>query len=438
MLDNKPNTEEAMIDYVEGLRRIAKPLDRQNVAEQIIDSVKNKRIVMLGESTHGTEEYYFWRSQISLELIKNHGFKFIAVEGDWPDAGRLNDYIQTGRGDSAKKVLRKFHRWPTWMWANDQIADLAEKLKRTGAQFYGLDVYSLYASIESVIDFVKAYVPRITDEVVAHYSCFDPFQADEIGYAYSLQKDPSGCTKEVVENLQQLLQLRLNHSPMTSQRLFDAQQNARIVKNAEAYYRAMLSDSVQSWNIRDHHMLETLELLLDRHGEDSKAIIWAHNTHIGDYKATDMLNSGYVNIGGLVRERFGKDEVALVGFGSYEGSVTASHAWDGEEEVKFLPKAREGTLEEKLHQVSEEQEASGLVFSWMRPQTASGVLAQTIPQRAVGVVYEPRFEQRSNYVPTNLLERYDAFLFVDKTRALRSLHAPFIYNEFPETWPSGV
>jgi erythromycin esterase-like protein len=427
-----------MIDYTEGLRRLAKPLSRQTISENIVEAIKDRRIVMLGESSHGTEEYYSWRKQISLELMIKHGFSFIAVEGDWPDAARLNDYIQTGRGDSAHKVLQKFHRWPTWMWANNQVAELAEKMRGLGMHFYGLDVYSLYSSIDAVIDFVKTYVPRIADEVIERYSCFEPFQSDEIGYAYSLKQDPSGCTKEVVKTLTQLLELRLNHSMGAHQKLFDAQQNARIVKNAESYYRAMVDTADLSWNVRDQHMLETLEILLDRHGGGAKAIVWAHNTHIGDYRATDMIRQGYVNIGGLAREKFGKDEVALVGFGSYEGSVTASHAWDGDEEVKFLPKAREGSLEDRLHQVTEEQEASGLVMSWLKPEAASGVLGQEILQRAVGVVYDPRHERRSNYVPTNFLERYDAFVFIDKTKALRSLHVPYIYNEFPETWPSGV
>lgn len=427
-----------MIDYTEGLRKIAQPLSREAIADHIVDAVKDKRIVMLGESTHGTEEFYHWRKHISLELINKHGFQVIAVEGDWPDAARLNDYIQTGSGGSAHDVLKKFNRWPTWMWSNHQIEDLAERMRGAGAHFYGLDVYSLYASIDAVIDFVKTYVPRIADEVINRYSCFDPFQSDEIGYAYSLRSDPSGCTKQVVENLTQLLELRLNHSSRVSHRLFDAQQNARIVKNAELYYRAMLDGSEHSWNTRDQHMLETLENILDRHGDQAKAIIWAHNTHIGDYRATDMLQEGYLNLGGITREKFGKEEVALVGFGSYEGYVTASQAWDGPEQMKFLPKAKAGSLEEQLHRVSEEAEASGLVLSWMKPHSASEALAQPISQRAVGVVYDPKHEKRSNYVTTNLLARYDAFVFVDKTQALRSLHTPFVRHEFPETWPSNM
>lgn len=425
-------------EYNEALKNLAEPLKEFHLPQQLIEDIKDKRIVMLGESSHGTREFYEWRQRISLELIRNHGFHFISVEGDWPDASKLNDYIQTGRGGSALEVLRSFQRWPTWMWSNAQVADLAEKMRGTGGRFYGLDVYSLYTSIESVVEFAKKYTPRIAEELQERYACFGAYKDDEISYAYSLMRDPSGCAHEVIENLSKLLQVRLNHSIEGSDKLFDAQQNARVIRNAESYYRAMLDSPVESWNTRDQHMLETLDLLLDHHGENSKAIVWAHNTHVGDYNATDMARDGYVNLGGLAREVYGKDNVALIGFGTYEGTVTAASAWGAAEKVMGLPRAKLDSLDDRLHQICRERSASALALSWPKTVAVPEILNEEITQRAVGVVYEPSRERRGNYVPTNFLSRYDGFIFVDRTEALRSLHTPAIAHEVPETWPSGV
>jgi erythromycin esterase-like protein len=430
-------------EYDEELKRLAEPFgeavhDEQPVSRKLIDAIKNKRIVMLGEATHGTREFYNWRKKISLELIRNHGFSFISVEGDWPDCSHLNEYIQTGRGGSALQVLRSFHRWPTWMWSNAEVADLAEKMRGSGGRFYGLDVYSLYTSIASVLDYAKKFTPKIAEDLEKKYDCFRAFQDDEISYAYSLMKDPSGCAHEVVEGLSKLLQVRINHSIEGHERLFDAQQNARVIRNAESYYRAMLDSPVESWNTRDQHMLETLEQLLQHHGEEAKAIVWAHNTHVGDYSATDMGREGYVNLGGLAREVYGRDNVALIGFGSYEGTVTASSAWGSFERVMTLPKAKENSLDDKLHQICREKKAAGLTLAWPNEDDVSEILNEEILQRAVGVVYDPAREKRGNYVPTLLLNRYDGFVFVDQTSALSSLHTPALPHEIPETWPSGI
>jgi erythromycin esterase-like protein len=231
----------------------------------------------------------------------------------------------------------------------------------------------------------------------------------------------------------------LSHSTEGRHRLFEAQQNARVVKNAESYYRAMLESPVNSWNTRDHHMLETLELLLDHHGDKSKGIVWAHNTHVGDYVATDMVREGYVNLGGLAREVFGRDNVALIGFGSYEGTVTAASAWGGVEKVMGLPRAQLDSLDDRLHKICRESNASVLSLSWPeKSMDAPQILSEAIPQRAVGVVYDPSRERRGNYIPTKLLHRYDGFIFIDHTEALRSLHTPALAHEVPVTWPSGV
>lgn len=402
--------------------------------EQLIQSIKEKRIVMLGEASHGTEEFYRLRSLISKRLIKDYGYKFIAVEGDWPDAYRLHKYIQKSEGKDAKSVLMNNHRWPTWMWANEEIANLAEWLKINKAGFYGLDVYSLFDSISEVVSYLNIKHPELADEVRNRYSCFDPFEGDEISYARSLLSYPPGCQNEVVQNLQKILELRLGNT-QENEELFSSQQNARIVANAESYYRAMLEADASSWNVRDSHMMDTLDRLLEKHGPNSKAIIWAHNTHIGDYRATDMKAAGYINIGGLARKIYGEENVALVGFGSYQGEVLAGSAWGAPEQVMSLPAAREESIEDYFHKAALKAKTNQLFV--LLEDSEHTAFNQRLGHRAVGVVYDPRHERRGNYVPTELAKRYDAFIFVDTSHALKSLHSTFVRGEFPETWPSG-
>jgi erythromycin esterase-like protein/predicted phosphoribosyltransferase/dienelactone hydrolase len=410
-------------------------LRTENDLDFLVQSIKDKRVVMLGESSHGTAEFYQLRSEISKRLIKDHGFKFIAVEGDWPDAYRLNKYIQTGEGGNAKNVLMHNHRWPTWMWANEEIVKLAEWMRNCRAGFYGLDVYSLFESIDEVVGYLKKNEPTLAQEINRRYACFDPFESDEISYARSLLEYPTGCENEVLLNLQKLLEMRVKNWAQDGDELFSSQQNARIVANAEAYYRAMLSADSSSWNIRDGHMMETLDRLFERAGEDAKAIVWAHNTHIGDYRATDMKAAGYVNIGGLARQSYGDENVALVGFGTYEGAVLAGLAWGAPEQVMPLPRAQEGSYEYAFHKVALKKNVDR--FFILLEDEKHSPFAQRLGHRAVGVVYDPRHERRGNYVPTELSKRYDAFVFVDRSHALRSLHAVFIHGEFPETWLTG-
>lgn len=423
------NLEEAIVNSMV-------PLKTVDDLDLLVQSIKDKRVVMLGEATHGTHEFYQLRSQISKRLIKDHGFKFIAVEGDWPDAYRLNKYIQTGEGESAKNVLKHNHRWPTWMWANEEIVKFGEWLRIHKAGFYGLDVYSLFESIDEVTNYLKKSEPALAQEFRSRYACFDPFEGDEISYARSLLKYPPGCEKEVLQNLQKLLELRVKNWSHDGDELFSSQQNARIVANAEAYYRSMIGADANSWNIRDGHMMETLDRLLERHGEGAKAIVWAHNTHIGDYRATDMKAAGHVNIGGLARQSYGAENVALVGFGSYEGQVLAGHAWGGPEKILPLPPAQEDSYEHAFHQAALIKNVNR--FFILLDEKNHAELSEQRGHRAVGVVYDPSRERRGNYVPTELSKRYDAFVFVDKTHALKSLHAIFVRGEVPETWPSGL
>lgn len=425
---------------VREIQDIAHPVKSEGAWNDLIQKISKAKVVMLGEATHGTAEFYSVRRMISEKLIRDHGFDFIAVEGDWPDCQKLNDYIRTGEGRSAQNIMRQFHRWPTWMWANDETASMIEWMQSFQAGFYGLDVYSLFESM----DYVKAYAkdnldPELAKAINDRYAGFDPFERNEKAYAQFVVKFPQGFREEVVQNLRELLRVRLEDLGAKNSDLLSAQQNARIVKNAEEYYRSMIFGGPESWNVRDQHMIETLDLLLHRGPQQRKAIVWAHNSHIGDYHATDLLEEGYLNLGGLAREKFGQDQVALVGFGSYQGAVLASPAWDGPETVTPLPAARDASFEFYCHKASKNigSQRFYMVFDPKARKTVLGT--RKYGHRAVGVVYQTRFENHGrNYVPSLIAKRYDAFVFIDKTSALRSIPTIKTTQELPETWPGGV
>lgn len=417
--------------------RLAKPLKRERDLHDMARSLAKSRVVMLGEATHGTHEFYELRKELSKILIEEHGFNFIAVEGDWPDCFEINRYIQGKNAKGIHAIMDNFRRWPTWMWANEEVLQLAEWMREHRAGFYGLDVYSLFDSIQVVQKKAQKLGIEAGSEIVGRYSCFEPFERDEVAYAKSLLRFPEGCREEVAQNLRDLLEVRLEDTRLTEDELFNAQQNARVIKNAEKYYRAMLFGGAESWNVRDLHMMEMLTLLLLRHGPASKGIVWAHNTHVGDYRATDMLEEGYVNLGGLARSALGDDQVALVGFGTYGGTVRAGKAWGAPERVMELPRAKKGSLEAYFHKASRElqQERFYMAFD---EESKMGSLARRHGHRAVGVVYSPAYEiSGQNYVPTELAKRYDAFIYVDRTSALQSLKPKPMRGLVPETWPSG-
>jgi erythromycin esterase-like protein/predicted phosphoribosyltransferase len=420
------------------------PLATDEDLAPLIAHLRSCPVVMLGESTHGTSEFYTLRNRISRYLIRNEGFSFVAVEGDWPASQKLNRLMREppspqSRVRSPVEVMKGFKRWPTWLWANHEVAEFLESIRGLHASFYGLDVYSLFESLDHVIAYTMRVNPFLGNMLKQRYSCFEPFQRDEYAYARSLQRFPEGCASEVLANLDELLKSRLEPEEKIDER-FSAEQNARIVVNAESYYRALLSSDERSWNVRDAHMLETLDLLLDlsaRMKREPKGIVWAHNTHIGDYRATPMAKEGYVNLGGLARQTFGPEKVGLVGFGTWSGSVVASNAWGGREQVLPIPPAHEGTWEAHFHEALEMRRMKqGFVL--FEEGDREGPFSEVLGHRAVGVVYHPRAEGRRNEVPTSLSNRYDAFVFIDETRALRSLHAIHEAGKFPETWPGGV
>lgn len=440
-------TKEVSVNESEAINAInecASSLNSIPDLQPLYDRVGDARIVMLGEASHGTHEYYTWRAQISKKLIQEKGFNFIAVEGDWPDCYRLNRFIKgyDSVNQNAFKVLHAFNRWPTWMWANWEIVALAEWLKQYNAGlpankkagFYGLDVYSLWESMESIMGYLKATDPAALKVAEEAFRCFEPYRKDEgQSYARATMFVPELCTDEVV-NLLKKIRHNLPQYNTDFENVFSAEQNALVTVNAEKYYRAMIEGGPHSWNVRDRHMADTLDRLLKFHGEQSKAIIWAHNTHNGDARATDMAAEGMFNIGELARTEYGEKDVMLVGFGSYEGTVMAGRRWGAPMQIMTMPPAQKGSWEYLLNKAGNEDK-----LLLMQEFLQNDMMMEThIGHRAIGVVYDPEYEQFGNYVPTILPLRYDAFIYLDKTKALSPLHIKPDGHEMPETYPFGV
>lgn len=396
--------------------------------QPLVDRSKDATFALLGEASHGTSEFYTIRAELSKRLIQEEGFSFVAVEGDWPSCYVLNRYVKGGMPNSTdvKDVLRQsLKRWPTWMWANDEVADFLQWLRGYNSDlpeedkvgFYGLDMYSLWESMEEVIRYLEKIGSPDVEQARAAFACFEPFERDAQQYGVSSTFFSESCEEEVIETLLALQKDR-NRQSDDAEAILSADLNAMVSVSAEKYYRAMIRGGPESWNIRDEHMTATLERLMTFHQERRpshrpRAIVWEHNTHIGDARATDMLEDGMVNVGQLVRERHGLENVFAVGFGTHRGTVIAADRWGGEIEELRVPPAYRGSWEDLLHK-------AGAYDRILLMDDDAPFADQEIGQRAIGVVYHPDYE-RGNYVPSKMTERYDAFVFIDETRALKPL-----------------
>ncbi len=424
------------------VKRNAHPLNTPKDLDPLMDRIGDARIVMLGEASHGTHEYYTWRSYITKRLITEKGFRFIAVEGDWPDCYKLNRYIKDYTSkNSAADVLQTFDRWPAWMWANWETAALAEWLKRHNstelhdrkAGFYGLDMYSLWESMESILQYLEKTDPQALKLAQDAYRCFEPYREGEgRDYASAVRFVPILCENEVANLLAEIRRKMPNYDH-DYEAAFSAEQNALIAVNAEGYYRSMLQGGAASWNARDRHMQETLERLLRFHGSKSKVIVWAHNTHIGDSRFTDMAIEGMQSIGELSRKAFRPDEVVLVGFGSYEGSVVAGNSWGDDMRIKDVPKGIHNSWEWCMHLAGPENK-----LLLMNDFADTPLAEEPVGHRAIGVVYNPQYEHYSNYVPSVIAKRYDAFLYLDQTQALHPMRNFPDSHQMPHTFPFGI
>jgi erythromycin esterase len=414
--------------YGDEVAAMARPLRDPGDLDMLLDRAAGTRVVMIGEASHGTHEFYAWRDALTRRLIEQCGFSFVAVEGDWPDCERVGAAVVGAHGDP-REALLAYDRWPTWMWANEEVVDFASWLARFNALhgravgFHGLDVYSLWESMREILTWLREHDPDQVEVALAAYHCFEPYGEDPNAYGWATRFVRATCEDQVVRMLADL-----------RGRDLAVWQNAEIVAGAEHYYRAMMHGGSRSWNVRDRHMDATLARLLDHYGPGSKAVVWAHNTHVGDARATDQARHGEVTIGSLARDRFGAGNVLLVGLGSHRGTVIAGQAWGAPMTLMGVPEGRPGSVEDILHHAAPPQS----FFVFPPPDQRPDLLVDELAHRAIGVVYRPERDRWGNYVPSVLGDRYDAFLWFDETHALRPLHPHHVDAREPETYPSGV
>jgi len=407
----------------------------------LLERIGDARVVLMGEASHGTSEFYRMRERISRELILRKGFKFIAIEGDWPDAARIDHYVRLAHPRPPRWTA--FARFPTWMWRNQEVRAFVDWLRQHNAQaeaadrvaFHGLDLYSLYNSIHSVVGYLDEVDPPTAAIARHRYGCLTPWQSDPSSYGHAaLNSRYRSCEEEVVSMLGDLLDKHLHYTGQDGERFLDAVQNARLVANAERYYRTMYYGSRSSWNLRDSHMFETLKHLLDFHGPDSKAIVWAHNSHIGDCRATEMSRRGEHNIGQLCRTEFGR-AACLIGFGTHTGTVAAASDWDAPMQVKKVRPSLAGSYERLCHETA----VGNFILPLRGPASAAYVADLAAPrlERAIGVIYRPETELQSHYFQAVLPRQFDEYIWFDESRAVTPLRTETIEG-MPETYPFGV
>jgi protein-L-isoaspartate(D-aspartate) O-methyltransferase len=413
------------------IREVAEPLAAIDAGDlgALLERIGQARLVLLGEATHGTSEFYRMRARITQELVRTHGFRIVAVEADWPDARRVNRYVQA-LADGHHPEESAFARFPTWMWRNHETGRFVEWLRSFNTQrrepggqagFYGLDLYSLFTSIRSVLEYLERVDPPAARVARERYSCLTPWQADPHAYARAaLSGRYRVCEREAVAMLRDMLGRQLEYAARDGERFLDAVENARLIADAERYYRAMYYGASESWNQRDRHMFGTLERQLAFHGSGAKAVVWAHNSHLGDAQATEMSARGELNLGHLCRQRYG-DQAFLIGFGTDRGTVAAADDWDRPMRVMDLRPAHPESYERLCHE-------SGIAafFLHLREPAREEVRAELAAprlERAVGVVYRPETELQSHYFHASLPRQFDEYIWFDETRAVRPLTA---------------
>ena len=409
--------------------------------DPLLERVGDARIVLLGEATHGTSEFYCMRERISRELIVKKGFRFIAIEGDWPDAARVDHYVRHLEYPASEWTA--FARFPTWMWRNNEVRDFVNWLREhnaatkpvTRVAFHGLDLYSLYVSIRSVLSYLDRVDPDAARVARQRYGCLTPWQGDPATYGHAaLTGSYRTCEQHVVRALKDLLDKRLDYVEHDGERFFDAVQNARLVANAERYYRIMYYGSRASWNLRDEHMFTTLKNLLTFYGTSSKAIVWAHNSHVGNSAATEMAALGEHNIGHLCRQEFGGGAY-LVGFGTNSGTVAAASDWDGPMEIKKVQPALPKSYERLCHATGHARFTLGLRNR--ADLTGAQGLGKPQLERAIGVIYRPETERASHYFQAVLPRQFNEYIWFDDTRAVTPFETAELVG-LPDTYPFGV
>jgi protein-L-isoaspartate(D-aspartate) O-methyltransferase len=424
-----PGIAKTRLSLPELIREVAEPFSSIESAnlQPLLDRIGDARLVLIGEATHGTSEFYRIRAEITKALIERKGFSFVAVEADWPDAYRIHDFVTHTERDEPHE-WEAFARFPTWMWRNHEVLDFIHwlrdfNLKRRSpgqrAGFYGLDLYSLFTSIHCVLKYLDRVDPQAAAVARARYGCLTPWESDPATYGRAaLTGRYRSCEAEVVRMLQDLSRRRGDTAIKDGEDLFDAQLNARLVTNAEQYYRIMYYGSDESWNHRDTHMFDTLQLSLDRHGRGAKAIVWEHNSHLGNAAATQFGKHGQINVGQLCRQAFGND-VYAIGQGTDHGSVAAASDWEGATEVTKARPALPDSYERVMHLA--EMDAFFLPLTKSPNQQLTNALAARRLERAIGVVYHPETERRSHYFDASLPGQFDEWIWFDETSAIDAL-----------------
>lgn len=437
-----------------GIRDSAQPLaGSERDYDMLLDAIGDARFVLIGEASHGTHEFYQVRAQITKRLIEEKGFAAVVAEADWPDAYRVNRYVRGFNDDpDADSALSGFKRFPQWMWRNTVVLEFLQWLRERNDSlpprtekcgFYGMDLYSLYSSVAAVLEYLDKMDHAAATRARFRYACFDHAGEDPQAYGYAAGFELGGsCEREVID---QLVELRRKAGEYTRRdgrvaqdEYFYAEQNARLVVNAERYYRGMFEGQVSSWNLRDTHMAETLEALvqyLDRHQPRTKVAVWAHNSHLGDAGATEMGQRGELNVGQLIRERYGRD-CFNIGFTTHEGDVTAATDWDGPAERKRVRTSLVGSYERVFH----DSEIPQFLLTFRGQRDRSPALPSGALERAIGVIYLPQSERISHYFFADLPAQFDAVIHIDQTRAVEPLEMTAQWESFevPETYPVGL
>jgi erythromycin esterase-like protein len=430
---------EQLIDV---LRRTLEPLPAPDSSDfgAYFDRFGNAQVVLLGEASHGTAEFYRARAAITRRLIENHGFNIVAVEADWPDAAQVDRFVRHRAPEPTRD--QAFARFPTWMWANAEVENFAGWLRRHNehvdadhrVEFRGLDVYSLGRSIDAVLRYLDSVSPEAAKVARSRYGCLTPWQDDPAQYGRAALEGKASCEAAVIAQLQDVLDRRLSDMQRDEEGFFDATQNARIVRAAERYYRIMYRGSTESWNLRDRHMFDTLQRLLQRRGANAKAVVWAHNSHIGNASATSMGWAGEFNIGELCRTAYGHDAV-LIGMSTDRGTVAAASEWDAPMEIKTVLPARPDSYEHAFRRTG----AARFLANWRAPENRELAAALSTPrlQRAIGVIYRPETEYLSHYFEAVLADQFDALVWFEDTHAITPLPEQRPVGAV-ETYPFGM
>jgi protein-L-isoaspartate(D-aspartate) O-methyltransferase len=409
--------------------------------EPLLRRIGDAQVVLIGEASHGTSEFYRMRARITRQLIEKKGFNIVAAEADWPDAARIDHYVR--HREAKPSDWTAFARFPTWMWRNEEVRVFVDWLHKHNSTishvdrvaFYGLDLYSLYNSVRAVISYLESVDPNLAEIARQRYGCLSPWEADPAAYGHAaLTGAFHKCEQPVSRMLIDLLERQQAYVLQDGERFFDATQNAKLIANAERYYRLMYYGSRASWNLRDTHMFETLKSLLTFRGPKAKAVVWAHNSHIGDASATEMGRRGELNIGQLCRKHFGNASFHI-GFGTNDGTVAAASSWDGPMQVMPVQPAHPQSYERLFHLTN----APGLMLPLgsRAPDELRTKLMKPLLERAIGVIYRPESELASHYFEATLPRQFDEYIWIDRTAAVRPLEVTELEG-MPDTYPFGI